>query len=45
MKELAGIYPESSAQQNATEKWHMPRLPKIRIPRFDLHTPTSALRW
>ncbi len=44
MKELAGIYPETQTPQEATEKWHMPRLPQIRIPRFGLHTPGSANR-
>lgn len=41
---LTGIYPESSIKQDSTERWHMPRLPQIRIPRFGLHTPGSEQR-
>ncbi|QEY16962.1 hypothetical protein D0C16_13855 [Cellvibrio sp. KY-GH-1] len=44
MKELAGIYPETQIQQGVADKWHMPRLPKIRIPRFGLHTPGTEQR-
>lgn len=44
MKDLASIYPEANTPTESSSKWHMPRLPQIRIPRFGLHTPDSAER-
>ncbi len=44
MKDVIGIYPETSASPESTSPWHMPRLPQIRIPRFGLHTPGSPER-
>ncbi|MFC3116037.1 thermostable hemolysin [Cellvibrio fontiphilus] len=42
MKEL--LLDLTSAQESPSQTWHMPRLPQFRIPRFELHSHTSAER-
>lgn len=44
MKDLSSLYPDTNNRADTISKWHMPRLPHIRIPRFDLHTPGSTRR-
>lgn len=44
MKGVTGIYPEPNHVAETANKWHMPRLPHIQIPRMELHTPTSTHR-
>lgn len=44
MKELVSNYPDTPVQPSASDTWHMPRLPRIRIPRLALHTPDTSER-
>lgn len=44
MKDLSCIYSDESSTTEANSNWHMPRLPRIQIPRFSLQMPESAER-